>query len=157
MPILKSTNSKLRLQLNSQYPADRVPKSIFCTPYAVNKPNNAPPEGKLSFTPTNKPSQVTSIQLNAVTLLGANLKTFYEFATEGSLTIYERANADNSVTFKISNPTSIQFGKIIQFTIADILAADAVSFFPENTQVCIALSPAPTTEAFTVVDGGYYP
>jgi hypothetical protein len=157
MPILKSGNNKLRLQLNSQYPADRVPKSIFCVPYGVGVPGVSPPEGRISFSPTSKPVEVTSIQLNNTTLLGSNLKSYFDFTTEGSLLIYERANADNSVIFKIDNPQSINGGKITQYDIPEVLSSDAVSFFSENTQVCVQVFPSPTEEALTVIDGGYYP
>jgi hypothetical protein len=157
MPILKTANNKLRLQLNSQYPADRVPKSIFCVPYAIGAPQISPSEGKISFSPTNKPSQVTSIQINNTTLLGSDLKTFFDFTTEGSLIIYERANADNSIILKINSPQSLSNSTITQYSIPEILSYDAVSFFNENTQVCIFVLSAPTSEALTSIDGGYYP
>ena len=117
MPIIKTTNSRLKSQLNSQYPVDRVPKSIICIPYFVGDNNITPSEGGISFFPNSKPQQVTSLIINSTTLLGSNLQNLYEFSTEGALMVYERANADNFVLFKINNLTKIDGGKSRQYKI----------------------------------------
>lgn len=64
MAILKSTNSRLTSQLKSPYAADRVPKSILCVLYGINKPNTTPLLGHISFSPNNKPDQITSLRIS---------------------------------------------------------------------------------------------
>lgn len=156
MPIIKNTNNSLRAQVRSQYAVDRVAKSIFCIPYVIDKPGVRPAEGKISLTPTNKPSQTTSIELNVTTITGASLLELFNFYTEGSLIISERAIAENFAAFKVGSRTIAADNQTVTFEIPTILASDAISIFPENSQVCLQIGPAPTSEALTIVDGGYY-
>ena len=156
MAIIKNTNNALRTQLRSQYSVDRVAKSIFCLAYIVDKPGVTPAEGKVSFSPTNKPSQVTSIVVNTTTLSGANLKDFYNFTTEGSITFHDKPIADNFAAFKIGGRTLSSDEKTVTFSVPQVLASDALSIFKQNMQVCLIMHPAPTSEAFGVIDGGYF-
>ena len=156
MAIIKNTNNALRTQLRSQYAVDRVAKSIFCLAYVVDKPGVTPAEGKVSFSPTNKPAQVTPIVLNVVALSGANLKEYYDFYTEGSIIFHDKPIADNFVSFKIGSRTISEDEKTVTFTVPQVLASDAISIFKENMQVCVVMGPAPTSEAFGAIDGGYF-
>jgi hypothetical protein len=156
MAIIKNTNNALRTQLRSQYSVDRVAKSIFCLAYIVDKPGVSPAEGKVSFSPTNKPSQVTSITVNVVALSGANLKDFYDYYTEGTITFHDKPIADNFASFKIGSRTIADDGKTVTFTIPQVLASDAISIFKQNMQLCLIMGAAPTSEAFEVIDGGYF-
>lgn len=156
MAIIKNTNNSLRQQLRSQYSVDRVAKSIFCLAYVIDKPGVNPAEGKISFTPTNKPAQVTSVVINTTALSGANLRDYYDFYTEGSITIHDKPIADNFAAFKIGSRTISDDGKTVTFTIPQVLASDAISIFKENSQVCLVMGPAPTSEALGTIDGGYF-
>lgn len=156
MAIVRSASNRLKLQLKSRFPVDRVQKSIFCIPYAIDEPNITPSEGKLSLFPGNKPADVTSIRINSITLLGADLTTFFEFSTEGGIVISDRGNADNFAAFKIGAIFSIDNGKAIQYDISNVLSSDAISTYTFNQQVCIMPLPAPTSEALAVINGGYY-
>tara|TARA_Y100001972_G_C7662263_1_gene334221 strand:+ start:327 stop:809 length:483 start_codon:yes stop_codon:yes gene_type:complete len=156
MAIIKNTNNSLRTQARSQYAVDRVAKSIFCLAYAVDKPGIVPSEGKISFSPTNKPAQVTSIVVNTTSLSGANLKDFYNFYTEGSITFHDKPLADNFATFKVGSRTMSDDEKTVTFTVPQVLASDAISIFKQNMQVCLVMGPAPTSEAFITIDGGYF-
>jgi len=154
MGIIKSTNNNLALQLRSQYPVDRVSKSTFCLAYSVDEPDVVPQKGKISFGPTLKPSQVTTIRISHTALLGADMANFLNFSTEGGLMIYLKPNADNFAAFKISTITDL--GSAVEYGISEILSSDAISIFEVNSQVCLEPLPAPTSEALTTIDGGYY-
>jgi len=156
MAIIKSTNNKLRSQVNSQYKTDRVPKSIFCILYGIDKEGATPSSGKLAIGPTRKPSQATSIQINTTTLTGANVNEFLKFSTEGSLIIYEKALADNFTSFKVKRNSTFSNDEVAYYDIPKVLSSDAISILTVNSQVCVNFIPAPTSEAFGTVDGGYY-
>lgn len=154
MGIIKNTNSKLNIQLRAQYPVDRVSKSTFCLSYAVDEADTTPGKGKLSLGPISKPEATTVLRISHTALMGADMKKYLNFTTEGSIMLYFKPNADNFASFKISQATDL--GSATEFTISEVLSSDAYSVLNPNDQVCVVLNPAPTSEALTTVDGGYY-
>ena len=156
MAILKNTNNSLRAQSRSQYAVDRVAKSIFCLAYTIDKPGITPASGKISLFPTSKPAQVTSMVISTTSILGINLKNYYDFYTEGSITLYDKPLADNFASFKIGSRTISDDEKFVTFSVPQVLASDAISIFKQNMQVCLVMGPAPTSEAFLTIDGGYF-
>jgi hypothetical protein len=154
MGIIKSTNNNLQFQLKAQYPVDRVSKSTFCLAYSVDEPDIIPSKGKISIGPTLKPSQTTVVRINYTALQGASIENLLKYATEGSIKIYFKPNADNFALFKINSASPGETA--IEYSISSVLSSDAFSILEVNSQVCLDILPAPTSEALTVIDGGYY-
>ena len=154
MGIIKNTNSKLNLQLKAKYPVDRVSKSTFCLAYAIDDPQSTPGKGKISFTPLNKPDQVTKLTISHTALMGADMKEYLNITTKGTLTLYFKPNADNFAAFELSSP--IDLGSATEFSVSKILSSDALSILNGGDQVCITLNSINDAEIIGVIDGGYY-
>ena len=154
MGIIKNTNSRLNIQLKAQYPADKVSKSTFCLAYAIDEPQSTPGKGKISFTPLNKPDQVTKLTISHTALMGADMKEYLNITTKGTLTLYFKPNADNFAAFEISSATDL--GSSTEFSISKILSSDALSVLNVGDQVCITLNSINDAEIIGVIDGGYY-
>ena len=157
MAIPKSLSTNLKNQLTSRFPIDRVPKDIACIPYAVAPFDILPSQGKVSFS-NKKVSEVTSVSISGVTLLGANIEEYLRYTTEGGICFYEKANADSFAIFKVSLIEEFTINGVAGFTmtIDRVLTQDSLIAFTENTQLCYAPIPAPTSEALAAIDGGYY-
>lgn len=154
MGIIKSTNSKLNIQLKSKYPVDRVSKSTFCLAYAIDEPNVIPGKGRISLSPLSKPDQVTSFSVSHTALMGADMKKYLEITTKGTFTLYFKPNADNFAAFEISEAEDI--GSATTFTVSKVLSSDALSVLNVNDQVCITISPINDVQLVGIIDGGYY-
>ena len=157
MAIPKSLSTNPKNQLTSRFPIDRVPKDVACIPYAVGPFNIFPSAGKVSFS-SKKVSQVTSISISSITLLGANIEEYLRYTTEGGICFYEKSNADTFAIFKVSLIEEFTVSGVPGFkmTIDKVLTQDSLISFSPNTQLCYNPIPAPTSEALASVDGGYY-
>jgi len=156
MAIIKSNSNALRLQLKNNFPTDRVGKSVQCLPYAVGDDARTPPPGRISFFPRPKPIEVTAIRVASTTILGNDISQFLEYTTEGGLVISYRDEADYFSAFQLSSVEILDDGKAVEYTISDVLNSDGVSFFPHGKQICLSALPAPLSDAFSIIDGGYY-
>ena len=157
MAIPKSLSTNLKNQLTSRFPIDRVPKDIACIPYAVGPFDIVPSEGKVSFS-SKKISEVTTVSISSITLLGANIEEYLRYTTEGGICFYEKANADIFAIFKVSLIEEFTVSGVSGFkmTIDRVLTQDSLISFTPNTQLCYNPIPAPTSEALAAIDGGYY-
>jgi hypothetical protein len=73
---------------------------------------------------------------------------------KGKLSLGPISKPEATTVLRISQATDL--GSATEFTISEVLSSDAYSVLNPNDQVCVVLNPAPTSEALTTVDGGYY-